>query len=111
MPQTIRDVAALVRSKNAGPFWLTLDVMFNDDESYRRAKNSALVDAEAMAKLFSIPATDVKVFEHDIARAIKVSIPRPVSSGSAADSDVFGGQQYAPLLDLPLNCDDATDDD
>lgn len=106
MPTTVKDVAALVRSKNAGPFWLTLDVMFNDEESYRRAKRSSLVDAQYIAELFSLPASDVKVFEHDIALAIKVSIPRPVSSGSAADSDVFGGQQYAPLLDLPLGAED-----
>jgi hypothetical protein len=47
-----------------------------------------------------VPVETIVVVEHDSARAIKVSFPRPRTSGSPHDSDVFGGQQYAPLLDL-----------
>ena len=35
---TLGDLAKLVRSKNAGPFWLTIDIMFDDAEAYRRAR-------------------------------------------------------------------------
>jgi len=75
-----------VRSKNAGPFWLTIDIMFDDAEAYRRARDAEIVN----------------VVNHDTALAIKVSFPRPQSSGSRHDSDVYGGQQYAPLLGLEV---------
>jgi len=80
---TLGDLAKLVRSKNAGPFWLTIDIMFDDAEAYRRAR-------------------DAEIVNHDTALAIKVSFPRPQSSGSKDDSDVYGGQQYAPLLGLEV---------
>ena len=55
-----------------------------------------------MARLYRVPVEHVLVFAHDSALALKVSLPRPQSSGSRHDTDVFGGQQYAPLLDLPV---------
>jgi hypothetical protein len=100
---TLKDAAALIRSKNAGPFWLTIDVMFHDDQGYRRALAGKAITPERMASIFGLPVDEVLVFNHDVARAIKISFPRLVSSGSARDNDVFGGQQYAPLLDLPLD--------
>ncbi len=85
---TIADLAVLVRSKNAGAFWLTIDVMFDNAEHYRRVRDSE--------------AIDIIVVNHDAALAIKISFPRPQSSGSKLDSDVYGGQQYAPLLWLEV---------
>ena len=35
---TLGELAKLVRSKNAGPFWLTIDIMFDDADAYRRAR-------------------------------------------------------------------------
>ena len=99
---TIGDLAVLVRSKNAGPFWLTIDIMFDDAEKYRRVRDSALVDRALVARLFRRAPADIIVVNHDAALAIKVSFPRPQSSGSKYDSDVYGGQQYAPLLTLAV---------
>jgi Domain of unknown function (DUF4387) len=100
---TLKDVATLVRSKNAGPFWLTLDIMFGDADSYRRSVEQDIVTRERVAAVFQLPVETVSVFTHDVAQAIKVSFPRPVSSGSPRDSDVFGGQQYAPVLDFAFD--------
>jgi hypothetical protein len=100
---TLGEVAKLVRSKNAGPFWLTLDVMFDDAETYAAVRDGHVVTADLVARMYRLPVEGVLVFAHDAALAIKVSIPRPHSSGSRHDTDVFGGQQYAPLLDLPVN--------
>ncbi len=100
MPTTIKDVAALVRSKNAGAFWLTFDIMMKDDATYELVKRSNAITKELIARLYRVPVETIVVVEHDSARAIKVSFPRPRTSGSPHDSDVFGGQQYAPLLDL-----------
>ena len=99
---TIGDLAVLVRSKNAGPFWLTIDIMFDDPEKYRRVRDSGIVNREAMAGMFRRGPDDIIVVNHDAALAIKVSFPRPQSSGSKYDSDVYGGQQYAPLLSLAV---------
>ena len=99
---TIGDLAVLVRSKNAGPFWLTIDVMFDDADNYRRVRDSAVISRAGIARMFGRAEADVIVVNHDAALAIKVSFPRPQRSGSKYDSDVYGGQQYAPLLALEV---------
>ena len=97
---TIADLAVLVRSKNAGPFWLTIDIMFDDEAKYRRVRDSEMITRDGIAQMFGRNPDDIIVVNHDVALAIKVSFPRPQSSGSKYDSDVYGGQQYAPLLSL-----------
>ncbi len=99
---TIADLAVLVRSKNAGPFWLTIDVMFDDPQAYRRVRDSKAINRAGIARMYGRDPADIIVVNHDAALAIKVSFPRPQSSGSKYDSDVYGGQQYAPLLSLPV---------
>ena len=102
MAQTIGDLAVLVRSKNAGPFWITFDIMFDKRDVYERVRNARVITRESIAKLYRRNADDIIVGDHDAALAIKVSFPRPNTSGSARDGDVFGGQQYAPLLSLEV---------
>jgi len=102
MAQTVGDLAVLVRSKNAGPFWLTLDIMFETEAAYRRVRDAGVINKPAIAATFRRRLEDIVVVNHDAALAIKVSFPRPHSSGSKLDSDVYGGQQYAPLLGLPV---------
>ena len=97
---TIADLAVLVRSKNAGPFWLTIDVMFDNQDAYRRVRDSEAINRAGIAHMYGRDPADIIVVNHDAALAIKVSFPRPQSSGSKYDSDVYGGQQYAPLLSL-----------
>lgn len=99
---TIADLALLVRSKNAGPFWLTIDVMFDNADAYRRVRDSEAINRAGIAQMFRREPKDIIVVNHDAALAIKVSFPRPQSSGSKYDSDVYGGQQYAPILSLPV---------
>ena len=100
--RTLGEVAKLVRSKNAGPFWLTLDVMFDDRSIYEAVRDQRVISVELVARLYNQPTDLIRVFAHNAAMAIKISMPRPHSSGSPHDTDVFGGQQYAPLLDLPV---------
>ena len=96
------ELCSLIRSKNAGPFTLTFDVMFSSEENYRRAKRARPITAEMMAKLFKQSAADVLVVYHDNALAIKASMPRPVIQGDLADGDCYGGQQYVELLALDV---------
>ena len=102
MAETIGDLAVLVRSKNAGPFWLTIDIMFDDEGKYRQVRDSAILNRALVARLYGRAPDDIIVVNHDAALAIKISFPRPASSGSKYDSDVYGGQQYAPILSLAI---------
>lgn len=99
---TLGELAKLIRSKNAGPFTLTFDVMFDTEEVYRRVLRSGVLTKAVFAELYRIPEEDVMFFVHDAARAIKVSIPRPAVQGDRDDGDMYGGQQHAPLVLLEM---------
>jgi hypothetical protein len=96
------DLARLIRSKNAGPFQLTFDVMFDEQAVYQRVKDSGVFTPEKIAPLFQQSPADVDIYFCEHARAVKVSIPRPYSQGSLEDSDGHGGQQYAPLMHIEI---------
>ena len=96
----------LVRSKNAGAFWLTFDIMFNDDATYQAVKRTDQLGPERIKQLYPEAGEHLKFFYCDAASAIKFSFPREHSSGSPYDHDVFGGQQYAPLMDVEITLPD-----
>ena len=96
------EVTKLVRSKNAGPFVLTFDIMFDDAEVYEEVRDSGVLNKKLVAEMYQQNEADVLFFNCDNALAIKFSIPRPIASGDLGDSDCFGGQQYAPLLEIEV---------
>ena len=99
---TLGELARLIRAKNAGPFALTFDVMFDDEAVYRRVINAKVLTRASFAALYRVPEKDVLFFEHDAAKAIKISIPRPYVQCDPEDGDAYGGQQHAPLVDLEV---------
>jgi hypothetical protein len=100
---TLFDLCSLVRSKNAGPFNLTFDAMFSNQENYLRAKKAQPLTPAMLSKLYGVVAEDILVVYHDAALAIKVSMPRPIFQCDPGDSDCYGGQQYVPLLDVVID--------
>ncbi len=95
------EIAKYVRSKNAGPFKLTLDVFFHSREDYERVKASGAITNERIADIYGLPDTQkISVFEYDRVGAIKVTFPRLIPSGSFRDKDIYGAQQHSPLYDL-----------
>jgi len=96
------ELCSLIRSKNAGPFWLTFDVVARDRDAYRRIVASGVLNAELFRRLYGVASEDVLIVYHDRAEAVKVSFPRPVRQGDLADTDSYGGQFYAPLIDLEV---------
>jgi hypothetical protein len=92
----------LIRSKNAGPFSLTFDIMFPDEESYLRVKRSGALNVSMFAKLYGRNPETVRFFECDNALAFKFSIPRPIFQGDLGDGDLHGGQQFMPLVDVEV---------
>lgn len=102
---TLGELAQVLRSKNAGPFLITIDVMFEDASVYRRVADGGALTPEAVAQRYGLEARDVKVVAYPKAKAIKVTFPRlwgTRGAGSAGDRDVYGAQQHAPLLDLDI---------
>ena len=102
---TLGELADVMRSKNAGPFQFTIDLMFNDREVYDRVKNSGVISAGVIAPLYQVEPGLVRIMPFDRVRAIKITIPRRTGvngSGSAFDRDVYGAQQHGPLVDLEI---------
>jgi len=99
---TLGDLAELVRSKNAGPFWLTLDVFFATTPDYRRAETAGVITPDRIGALYRVDPAEVTVFHLPDIRVIKASFPRPATQGSLVDRDLHGGQQYIPLAQLQL---------
>jgi hypothetical protein len=99
----LSDIAKTIRSKNAGVDKITFDVIFTDRAPYERVKKARVLTREKVASLYGIPADRISDFvEFDAANAIKFTIFRLQPSGSPGDPDIFGSQQYAPLLDLEV---------
>jgi len=100
---SIIDLVNVIRSKNAGPFEVTFDIIFKDKNIYEKVKKTKVINKELIAKLYHIPIEKVLYFvEFDPANAIKATIVRPIDSGSVGDTDVYGAQQYAPLLEIKI---------
>ena len=99
----ITDLADVIRSKNSGPFELTLDIIFKDFETYFAVKKKGVICKALIAKLYHIKETEVvTLVAFDPAKAIKATIVRPLSSGAIGDTDVYGSQQHAPLLSIEI---------
>ncbi|MEW6063891.1 acyl-CoA synthetase [Desulforamulus profundi] len=100
------EIASVIRSKNSGPYELTLDIIFKDQKSFEAACRSQIVNQSTIAKLYGIQEDEViGIVEFSPAYAIKATIIRPYPSGALGETDVYGAQQHAPLLDLELEMD------
>ena len=98
----IKDLAKVCKSKNAGPFELTVDVVFGDAETFQRVKETGVLCPALFARLYNVPARQVLFTPYDAACAFKATFPRLVPAGDFGDTDVYGCQQHAPLLDVDL---------
>jgi hypothetical protein len=101
---TIRDIAKVCKSKNAGPFEITIDVVFDNAEMFERVKATGVIGAGLFARLYNVPEENILFTPYDAAFAFKATFPRPIPAGDFGDTDVYGCQQHAPLLtvDIPI---------
>lgn len=107
MRRTVGEIAAFVTSKNAGPFLLTLDIVFPDRSTYERFKALKALDRVTIAGLYGLMAEDVlKIIEFDPAYAVKITMRRPIGSGALGESDVYGAQQHVPLMEHAVTWED-----
>ncbi|HAR36667.1 MAG TPA: DUF4387 domain-containing protein [Acidobacteria bacterium] len=99
--RNILQVARVIRSKNSGPFELTLDIMFKDRRHFELFREKKIITARKIARLYRIPETDVlKIVYFEPSQAIKVTLKRKIPSGAPGDTDIYGAQQHVPLFDL-----------
>jgi len=97
------DLAEVLRSKNAGPLLITLDIILPDAGTYRRVIDSEMLTPELIAHLYGLPPADVQIMAFAAANAIKITIPRVgPTSGAPGDRDVYGAQQHVPLIDIRI---------
>jgi Domain of unknown function (DUF4387) len=91
-------VAPVIRSKNAGPFHLTFDIMFSDLAVFRHVLGTGQISQERFARTYRLNACDVHWTVYEPALGVKATIRRPSVSGDPDDSDIYGCQQHALLL-------------
>ena len=96
------DVAHIIRSKNAGPTQITIDILFDDGEAFERAIASDNLSPPAIAQRYGLAPEQVRIIPYPPALALKVVMDRAVIAGTPGDRDVYGTQQHGPLLDLVL---------
>lgn len=101
MKFALKDVASVIRSKNAGPFELTLDVILKTDDMFEKMRAANIINKKTVATLYHIAEDDViSVVWFPRAKAVKATIVRPMASGALGERDVYGAQQHAPLMNF-----------
>ncbi|GAB2806913.1 DUF4387 domain-containing protein [Actinoallomurus bryophytorum] len=97
---TLGELAQEVRSKNAGPFWVTMELFMCSAEDYATVADEDFINEEVIARLYELDPADVQIFRIPVLNVVKISFPRPVAQGSLRDRDVHAGQHHVPLAAL-----------
>lgn len=101
--RSLGQLAKFLRSKNAGPFKLTLDIFFHSPQDYQKVVESGVITKQLISELYMLEDLDeISIIKFDPAAAIKITFPRRVASGNVGDSDVYGAQQHAPLYEIEI---------
>jgi hypothetical protein len=99
---SLKDIAKACKSKNAGPFHITFDIMFDDPVLFEKVRASGVLTAQRIAALYQVDVEQVRFTEYAPALAWKATLPRRLVSGAIGDTDIYGAQQHAPLLDIEV---------
>lgn len=94
------DIAKILRSKNAGPLFITFDLMFDSREKMETVLNG--LKSEAVAEAYGVDAAKISIIGYEIVNSIKITFPRKHISGSVFDDDVYGCQQHIPLSGIEI---------
>ena len=98
----VKEVCHHIRSKQAGPFWITIDFFFKDREAFEAFSGSPSLDPDLFARLYGTDPDQVKRFPVPSLNVLKVSFPRKRPQGGMIERDMHSGQQYVRLLDEEL---------
>ena len=99
----ITKLAKTIRSKNAGVYHITFEILFDNKKNYELVKKSGIINKELFAKIYKLKPEAIVYFDYfDPGLAIKATINRSMPAGEPGDTDIFGCQQYSPLLDIQI---------
>ena len=98
----VRDVCRHVRSKNAGPFWVTIDLFFNDAVNFDKYAMSPALGPQLFESLYGANPDLVKRIPMQSLNVVKISYPRPQAQGWMGERDMHQGQAFARLLDIEI---------
>ena len=99
MPK-VSEIVESVRSKNAGPFWLTIDIFCGNSDSYNRICKS--LRTKDLSNVFNLKSSKILRFEIPTLKVIKFSLPRPNTQGSINDRDMHGATWAALIYDITI---------
>jgi hypothetical protein len=98
----LSEIAFFIKSNNAGATFLTFDVGFRDAPSFERVVASQAISEGSVETLYPFARGRVQIYTYRPALVIKITVPRPATSGGPAERDFDGVQQFAPLLDIDI---------
>lgn len=94
------DYTKILRSKNAGPLFITFDLIFNSREDMEHIEKN--LKKEDIAKAYDVDEKEIDILSYAIVNSIKITFPRKNISGSLDDSDIYGCQQHVPLANIMI---------
>ncbi|MBQ2996721.1 MAG: DUF4387 domain-containing protein [Oscillibacter sp.] len=94
------DYTKILRSKNAGPLYITFDLIFHDRETMEYAAQR--LTKARIAKAYDVAEEKIDIIAYEVVNSIKITFPRKNISGSLADSDIYGCQQHIPLSQIEI---------
>ena len=94
------DYTKILRSKNAGPLFITYDLIFNSfgDMKYVEERLNKKMISEA----YNVSENKIDIISYGVVNSIKITFPRKNVSGSLADNDIYGCQQHIPLANIEI---------
>ena len=98
--KTLSEFTRILRSKNAGPLYITFDLIFPDRQTMEYVQ--CRLTHEAVAAAYEIPTESIRIIPYAVVNAIKITFPRKNISGSLADTDIYGCQQHVPLANIEI---------
>jgi hypothetical protein len=94
----LHELASVVRSKNAGPFLVTIDIFFSERDAFDRVRTSGLLEPESVARLYGRDIDDVVgVFWEPVPLGVKLTIRKRPSVNDLFCGDLFGSHQHVPI--------------
>ncbi len=94
------DYTKILRSKNAGPLFITFDLIFNTKEDMEYVEQR--LKKSDISKAYDVEEGKIDIISYGVVNSIKITFPRKNISGSLADNDIYGCQQHMPLASVEI---------
>lgn len=90
----------ILRSKNAGPLFITFDLIFNTEEDMKYVEQK--LKKSDISKAYGVSEEKIDIITYGVVNSIKITFPRKNISGSLPDNDIYGCQQHMPLANIEV---------